>query len=92
MKNSKYFPYYKGFAEESEMNIAEVIISTTEFILHSTNDSTMKILFRKCACKRLCPWNVALTGSLSRLKMSMQDCMSYFSMPAVKIQYGNSAW
>lgn len=30
------------------------------------------------ACKRLCPWNVALSGSLSRLKMSMQGCMSYF--------------
>lgn len=48
MKTSKYFPYYKGFAEETEMNIPEVIISKTEFILHSTNDSTMKILFRKC--------------------------------------------
>lgn len=92
IKNSKYFSYYKGFAKESEMNISEVIISKTEFILHSTNDSTMKILFKKYANKRLCPWNVVLSGSLSRLKTSMQGCMSYFSMPAVKIQYGNSAW
>lgn len=92
IKNSKYFPYYTSFAEESEMNISEVVICKTEFILHSTNDSTMEILFKMCANKRLCPWNVALSGSLSRLKMSMQGCMSYFSMPAVKIQYGNSAW
>lgn len=89
----QYFPYYKGFAKKSEVNIlSKVIISKTEFILHSTNDSTMKILFKKCAYKRLCLWNVALSGSLSRLKMAMQGCMSYFSMPAVKIQYGNSAW
>lgn len=72
--------------------ISKVIISQTEFILHSTHDSTMKILFKKCTSKRLCPWSVALSGSLSRLKMAKQGCMSYFSMPAVKIQYGNSAW
>lgn len=94
IKKSQYFPHYKGFAEESELNniTSKIIISQTEFILHSTNDSTMKILFKKCAYERLCPWNRALSGSLSRLKMVMQDCMSYFSMPAVKIQYGNSAW
>lgn len=72
--------------------ISKVIISKIELILHSTNDSTMKILFKKRAYKRLCPWYVALSGSLSRLKTAMQGCMSYFSMPAVKIQYGNSAW
>ena len=52
----------------------------------------MKILFKKCAYKRLCPWNAAVSGLLSRLKTAMQGCMSYFSMPALKTQYGNSAW
>lgn len=73
--------------------ISKVIISQTEFTLHEcTYDSTMKILFKKCAYKRLCAWHTALSGSLSRLRMVMQGCVSYFSMPAVKIQYGNSAW
>lgn len=72
--------------------ISKVIISKMERILQSTNDSTLKILLKKDAYKRLCPWNAALSGSGSRLKVAMQGCMSYFSMPAVKIQYGNSAW
>lgn len=43
------------------------------------------------AHKSLCVWNIAISSSLSRLKMVMQGSVSYFSMLAVKIQYGNSA-
>lgn len=34
IKNSKYFPCYKSFAEELEMNTSKIIIFQTEFILN----------------------------------------------------------
>lgn len=43
------------------------------------------------AHKSLCLWNTAISSSLSRLKMVIQGSVSYFSMLAEKIQYGNSA-